>query len=608
MRVQSSFLGLVLSFRLLCVIHCEDIVVQVVQGKIRGKRINVLNKSVDAFLGIPYAEPPTGDRRFKPPVPKEHWPQILNATKYGDGCMQLRDEEFPGFPGTEMWNPNVNLSEDCLNLNVWTPFPRPSNAAVMVWIYGGSYFSGVSSLDVYDGKTLAAEENIVVVSMNYRLGALGFLAMGEEAPGNAGLRDQALALQWVQENVARFGGNPNVVTLFSESAGSASVSFHLLSPVSRNLFNRAVMQSASANAPWASYTKQEATRRGTLLAENLDCTESPSGQPYNTDEMVECMRLSTADEILNGMWVTSEFLNFAFVPVIDGTFVVETPEATLQKNAFKPCEIIMGSNTNEAFFFAIYEIPGFSLHTESLLDEMQFREAIEYCWPNKNRFAHNAIQFQYTDWLKPQNQASFRDALDQAAGDNKFVCPTFQFAKAYAEFNQDVYYYRFTQRASNHPFPDWMGVLHGDEIAYFFGLPLHPENGFSVEDKRLSRQMMAYYANFARTGNPNIKSDSDMEELRWPLHTAEDLEFLVLNESLVDVNMPTAIVGQGPRAKQCMFWENYLPELEAMTGNIDEAESQWKSEFREWSNTYMVNWKAEFDSYIYNKNKVCRDP
>ncbi|XP_071949453.1 cholinesterase-like [Antedon mediterranea] len=601
--IRCCFL-LVIPFSMFCVVSAsEDIIVKVVQGKVRGKRMNVFNKDVDAFLGIPYAEPPVGNRRFKPPVPQEHWKTTFNATEYGNGCMQLPDDTFPGFPGTEMWNPNVPMSEDCLNLNVWAPYPRPRNSAVMVWIYGGSYFSGVSSLDVYDGKTLAAEENLIVVSMNYRLGALGFLAMGEEAPGNAGLRDQALALQWVQENIALFGGNPNEVTLFSESAGSASVSFHLLSPVSRNLFKRAIMQSASANAPWAHYIKPEALRRGTLLAEELSCTESNSGRSFTADEMVQCLQTKDAEEILNSMWVTTEFLNFAFVPVVDGLFIVETPQATLQKKAFKPCEIIIGSNTNEANFFLIYEVPGYSKDTESLLDKSQFREAIEYCWPNKNSFAHDAIEFQYTDWLKPNNDASFRDAIDQAAGDNKFVCPTFHFAKAYAEFELDVYYYRFTQRASNHPFPDWMGVLHGDEIAYFFGLPLHTENGFSDEDKQLSRQMMTYYANFARTGNPNIKQNDDMEKLRWPLHSAQNLEYLVLNASLV-TNQKT-VVGNGPRASQCMFWDKYLPDLQAKTGDIDEAESQWKAEFKDWRSFYMVNWKAAFDTYVNNKVTTC---
>ncbi|XP_033096076.1 acetylcholinesterase-like [Anneissia japonica] len=582
--------------------RCQDIVVTITQGNILGKRLDVLDKSVDAFLGIPYAEPPKNERRFKHPEPRKPWPGTLNATMYGFGCMQLHDLVFPGFKGTEMWNPNVELDEDCLNLNVWVPYPRPINAAVMVWIYGGGFYSGVASLDVYDGKTLAAEENIIVVSMNYRLGALGFLAMGDEAPGNAGLLDQALALRWVQDNIARFGGNPDAVTLFSESAGSASVNFHLFSPVSRNLFKRAIMQSGSANAPWAYYTKEEGTRRGELLATKLNCTISTDGQTFSVNEMVQCMRSRKVENILDEMWVTAEFMKLPFVPVIDGTFIREAPELTMKTNSFQPCEIIIGSNLNEANFFLIYGVPGFNKDNSSILDELMFQKAIEYIWSTANEFSHDAIKFQYTDWLYPGSHSKRRDAIDQALGDACFICPTFQFAKSHANFKNIVYYYRFTQRDSNHPFPEWMGVLHGDEIAYFFGVPLHPENGFSEEDKKLSRQMMAYYANFARTGNPNNKHDSKLEVYSWPIYNAENLEYLVLNGSLVAGN---PVIGRGPRADYCMFWGAYYPELQAKTGDVEKTEAKWKSDFQEWSNKYMASWKSEFNKYINNANQMC---
>ncbi|XP_071950076.1 cholinesterase-like [Antedon mediterranea] len=589
---------------LISIVASEDVYQETNEGNILGKRINVFEHSVDVFLGIPYAEAPVGNNRFKEPVKKQAWLKTFNATAYGFGCMQLPDIYFPGFEGTEMWNPNVELDEDCLNLNVWVPYPRPIGAAVMVWIYGGSYFGGVASLDVYDGKTLAAEQNVIVVSMNYRLGAIGFLAMGDEAPGNAGLFDQALALQWVQDNIARFGGDPGEVTLFSESAGSASVNFHLFSPISQGLFNRAIMQSATATSPWAYYTKEEGTSRGIKLADALDCTVSSTGHPFNVNEMVNCLRSRNVLDILANMWVTTEFLNFPFVPVIDGNLIPETPQETIKKQTFVEHDVIFGSNTNEANFFLIYDTPGFSKDTESLLNKAQFREAIEFSWPTANEFTHDAIQFQYTDWLEPDNEAKLRDGIDQSAGDYQFICPTFQVAKAYADRSSSVYYYRFTQRASNSPFPEWMGVLHGDEIAYFFGIPLHQENGFSDEDKQLSRQMMAYYANFARTGNPNMKSDFEMENNIWPVHSSEKLEYLVLNGSLVEGK---TIVGRGPRANNCMFFDNYLPTLEVKTGNIDEVEIQWKSEFNDWSTKFMVNWKAEFDQYVNNKNRACED-
>lgn len=182
-------------------------------GRLRGIRLMAPGGPVSAFLGIPFAEPPVGPRRFLPPEPKRPWSGVLDATAFQSVCYQYVDTLYPGFEGTEMWNPNRELSENCLYLNVWTPYPRPASPApVLVWIYGGGFYSGASSLDVYDGRFLAQAEGTVLVSMNYRVGAFGFLALpgSREAPGNVGLLDQRLALQWVQENVAALWGGPNV--------------------------------------------------------------------------------------------------------------------------------------------------------------------------------------------------------------------------------------------------------------------------------------------------------------------------------------------------------------------------------------------------------------
>ncbi|CAH1981039.1 unnamed protein product [Acanthoscelides obtectus] len=162
-----------------------------------------------------------------------------------------------------MWNPNTPLSEDCLYINVVVPKPRPKNAAVMVWIFGGGFYSGTNTLDVYDHNILVSEENVILVSMQYRVASLGFLYFGtSDVPGNAGMFDQMMALQWIKDNIAHFGGNPNNITLFGESAGAVSVSLHLLSPLSRNLFSQAIMQSGSPTAPWAIISREESLLRG----------------------------------------------------------------------------------------------------------------------------------------------------------------------------------------------------------------------------------------------------------------------------------------------------------------------------------------------------------
>ena len=483
-----------------------ELIVNTMAGQVLGKRVPVRtigapDKEVDAFLGIPYAEAPIDDLRFMPPVQKTAWRNTLNATYYGWGCLHFPDETFPGFKGSEMWNSPVKLDEDCLNLNVWTPYPRPQSAVVMVWIYGGAFYSGVSALDVYDGRYLASEQNIVVVSLNYRLGAFGFLAMGDpSSPGNQGLMDQAMALQWVQDNIQSFGGDPNQVTIFGESAGAASVSLHMLSPVSRNLFRRAIMQSTAATAPWATYTETEGIRRAKELARRTECLEDKNGNNLTASRIVDCLRTRESLQILGSQFVTDDFCMFPFVPVIDGTFLTEMPTTSLERHSFKPAEILLGSNLNEAYFFIIYEVPGFNKSAESLLNRDQFMDALQYCFPRYNSFGQDAIAFQYTDWLAPNDPVKLRDAVDYAAGDYLFTCSTYDFAYAYAEADNPVYYYRFLDRDSTSPWPDWMGVLHGDEIFYIFGMPLKAEEGYTEAEVTLSRQVMSYWANFAKTG------------------------------------------------------------------------------------------------------------
>lgn len=219
--ITMSSSGLLLSTVLVIVVVVSSELSPIVEtntGDVLGKVMNVNGKLVEAYLGIPFAESPVGNLRFRAPVAKQPWNGILNGTFFGVGCYMIPDDTFgDDFWGSNMWNPSVQLSENCLNLNVWVPSPRPENAAVMVWIYGGSFYGGISSLDVYDGRWIAAEEDVIVVSMNYRMGALGFLVLGDDnAPGNQGLMDQALALEWVQDNIAQFGGNPNRVTLWGK--------------------------------------------------------------------------------------------------------------------------------------------------------------------------------------------------------------------------------------------------------------------------------------------------------------------------------------------------------------------------------------------------------
>uniref|UniRef100_A0A8C3PRJ4 Carboxylic ester hydrolase n=1 Tax=Calidris pygmaea TaxID=425635 RepID=A0A8C3PRJ4_9CHAR len=417
---------------------------------------------VGAFLGIPYAEPPLGPLRFRPPRPAPHWGGVLDATSHRHACYQAVDTMFPGFGGSEMWNPNREMSEDCLYLNVWvpgaSPITPPKPVPVLVWIYGGGFYSGSATLDVYDGRYLAAAEGLVVVSMNYRVGALGFLGFPghPEAPGNVGLLDQRLALRWVQSNIGAFGGDPGAVTLFGESAGAASIGLHLLSPPSRPFFRRAVLQSGSPNGPWVTVGAAEGRRRAATLAKLVGC---PAGT-----ELLGCLRAKTPLELVEqeaAVLPQQGIFRFAFVPVVDGDFLADTPEALLGGGGggggggedlptAPQVDLLLGAVQDEGTYFLVYGVPGFGKDNESLISREEFLGGVRLGVPQANELA--------------------------------------------------VYAYLFDHRASNLLWPPWMGVPHGYEIEFVFGQPLNPKLNYTEEEEKLSRRIMRYWGNFARTG------------------------------------------------------------------------------------------------------------
>nr|XP_017526660.2 cholinesterase isoform X1 [Manis javanica] len=584
---------LLLQFLLLWVLNGksrteEDIIITTKNGKVRGKNLPVLGGTVTAFLGIPYAQPPLGRLRFKKPQFLTKWSDVWNATKYANSCYQNIDQGFPGFPGSEMWNPNTDLSEDCLYLNVWIPAPKPKNATVMIWIYGGGFQTGTSSLPVYDGKFLARVEKVIVVSMNYRVGALGFLALpgNPEAPGNMGLFDQQLALQWVQKNIAAFGGNPKSVTLFGESAGAASVSFHLFSPRSYPLFTRAILQSGSSNAPWAVKSPDEARNRTLVLAKFIGCSRE------SETEIIKCLRNKDPQEILQNevLVVPSDtLLSINFGPTVDGDFLTDMPDTLLQLGQFKKTQILVGVNKDEGTAFLVYGAPGFSKDNNSIITRKEFQEGLKMFFPGVNEFGRESIIFYYIDLLDDQRAENYREALDDVLGDHNIICPALEFTKKFSELGNNAFLYYFEHQSSQLPWPKWMGVMHGYEIEFVFGLPLEILN-YTKAEEILSRSMMKRWANFAKYGNPNGTQNNST---RWPAFESTEQKYFTLNTE-------TPRIYTKLRAQQCRFWTLFFPRVLEMTGSIDEAEREWKAGFHRWNN-YLMDWKNQFNDYTSKK-------
>lgn len=483
----------------------DPLLVRTTKGLVRGvSQITVTGKKVDAFLGIPFAMPPIGKYRFRHPKPVESWQGVFNASTSPNSCYQVPDTYFgKDFRGSAMWNPNTPMSEDCLKLSVWTPQSRSRShkpLPVLVWIYGGCYYSGTISLDLYDGRTIAAEENVILVSMNHRVGSLGFLFLDRsDSPGNAALFDQLMALEWIRDNIAAFGGDPNLVTLFGESSGAVSVSYHLLSPLSQNLFTRVILQSGGMTTPWGILEHKEAIRRTLLLAEALGCPHSKG----EADQVMECLlKADPMDLVSNETGNGYGVIDFPFVPIVDGSFLDEMPLVSLRTKNFKKTQMLVGSDRDEANYFIIYQLPEFFKREEEVfISPDDFKHIVRELDPYLPKSVQDAIIYEYTPWHDLTNAAEYRDAVDKVIGDYQFTCPATEAAYYYAASGNEVYVYYFTHRSSYNPWPKWMGVVHGDEINFIFGEPLNDSLGYTRDEVELSRRMMRYWANFARTGS-----------------------------------------------------------------------------------------------------------
>ncbi|KAF6026542.1 BCHE [Bugula neritina] len=476
--------------------------------------------------------------------------------------------------------------------------------AIMVWIYGGGFYSGSSTLDIYDGRYLAASQNVIVVSMQYRLGILGFLNLeSEEAPGNMALFDQLMGLQWVQDNAEYLYGDKNNVTIMGESAGSVSVSLHLISAKSRNLFNRAILQSGAATANWALMTVESSWYRlnKTIYSKDIGCSTITTHVPT----LMKCLRSVPAGVLFDYSWAPSGIAQFSWLPSVDHDFLTELPETSLRKGNFKRCPILIGSNANEGSSFLVYEFyyQGFgpifkSKEINFTISHSRFvndiNRAFRYYpqWPTSmNQFGKDAIAFRYTDWRNKDDSLLNRHNIDLSVGDYHFLCPTNAFSQYFVNVGLPVYYYYFTHRSTRNPWGKWMGVMHGDEIFFTFGLPIRPDSQYTEDEKLLSMHMMQLWSNFSKTGHPNGLDNGGLWS--WTPASQFGKEFYEL--SIPSLTSPT--FGSGPRTEHCAFWDSYLPGLVTGTADIHDVEKEWKEQFAEW-NTYIVHWKHEYQNYM----------
>jgi para-nitrobenzyl esterase len=457
-----------------------DVVVGTEAGPVQGAS----DGGVVVFRGISYAVPPVGALRWRSPAPVASWTSPRDATSFGARCPQ---------PGRANQRTNLPTSEDCLTLNVWTP-SIAGEAPVMVWIHGGAFRVGSSSQPLYDG-TAFARDGIVLVSLNYRLGRLGFFAHPalDDKTANYGLADQIAALEWVQRNIRAFGGDPARVTVFGESAGGASVLHLLASPPARGLFRGAIIQSGGGHQ-LDRYTDRARGARPSLAAEGEAWAKRVGA---DSAEALRALPLTTivGDRIEGGIGAVG--------PVIDGRIVTDDPGVLLAKGALNHVPVLVGANSFEASVLAAFGTDASTLVANVPLDAAAVASAYGSLGGT---------------------------ALDNALfGDAAFVAPSRHVARSVARAGEPAYLYYFDyvleRRRDKVP-----GAGHGSEIPFVFEtlaqLPM-VNALLTSRDRAMAQTLHRYWVNFAMSGDPNGKGLP-----RWPRLTPDDEQTLVISRTI----------------------------------------------------------------------------
>ena len=452
---------------------------------------------IHVFKGIPYAAPPIGDLRWKAPQPVQPWTGVRKADEFGARCMQAR------IYGDMVFRDD-GPSEDCLYLNVWTPsLAKDAHLPVMFWIYGGGFVAGGSSEPRQDGEALA-HKGVVVVSFNYRLGLFGFYAHPEltkesphHASGNYGLLDQVAALEWVRKNIAEFGGDPKNVTIFGESAGSFSVSALMASPLSKNLFHRAIGESgAFFGRSLRLKSLAEAEKVGTEFAESLGASS------------LSAMRAKSGADLLDAV---AKGNAFRFPQDVDGYFFPEDPRAIFESGRQAHVALLAGWNHDEGNYHMIFA-----------KEEPTAKNFVEV--------AHKWFDDHADEFLKLYPASTDEEAKASAGdlgGDQFIAFSTWKWLELQlATGGSPVYRYEFDDappRAAGDKNPDPPAAYHSAEIEFVFEALDSKPLPWRPEDKKLSDLMSTYWSNFAKTGNPNGENAPAASDLpHWPAYSSKD--------------------------------------------------------------------------------------
>jgi para-nitrobenzyl esterase len=519
-------------------------VVETKQGRVQG----FISNGVTKFLSIPYAEPPVGNLRWQPPKDHAPWTNVLQATEFAPICALTTT--LGVFSGPR------NNNEDCLYLNVFTPNINPAAALpVIVYIHGGGNFDGETP--GYDGSKLASQGKVVVVTMEYRLNLMGFLAhpaLDNEGHlfGNYGILDQQAALKWVERNIAKFGGDKNNVTVGGQSSGSVDTMIHMVSPLATGLFHRAFCQS-SCYANYPASTKAAAEASGVAFAEAAGCG---SGTGPDAAQCLRNLPAAKVEEFAGTASAPSKFIIAS--AIVDGQIVPDQPLTLLKSGRFNRVPLMSGATKDEwDFFFAITE---YWTNTDNALRTPPTAERY------LNYVNTSFVPPGYSDGIAAKvlvlyPLSAFKSpqlAWGRVATDSK-ICDVRRLTRILAP-QIPVYAYEFADRTAPSIFPDMPGLemhaYHTADIQYLFPLwhggPLGIQRSLNSQQTKLSDKIVSVWTNFARTGNPNGSGNSP-----WPRYATSADSPAWLIEDLPGLSSLTD--RQYSLLHHCDFWDSVSP-------------------------------------------------
>ncbi|EZA47111.1 hypothetical protein DMN91_002701 [Ooceraea biroi] len=560
------------------------------QGTVFGKEVSLGAQRVTQYLGIPYAQPPIGDLRFARPVtnPLPSWSDVRNATQFAPSCQQvsgrlkLHEEHYKRLLPLDI--PNPGFSEDCLFLNIFVPDGnRPDERwPVMVWFHGGDFNTGTPA--IWDASIFVIKQKVLVVTVAYRLNILGFFTTTDtEAAGNYGMFDQIAALDWIKQNIKHFNGAPGNIVIYGHNSGAISVGLHMLSPLSRGKFNKAIAMSGDAIGSVGSPETELPVVD--LIADKFGCYRRP------TSALMECLRRLPADFLVKH---SSDIETWG--PIVDAQmnnetepFLSQPPRDILESGNFNAVPLIAGYTNNEQVL-AYIEIVGKKSNSELSPESFETMIMEEFSSvvpiPNENstceskpEMVTNAVLFYYKPYPPTTNATIFRDKYLNLKTEKNFAAGLTLLASRVANRRSaTAFVYRFDYRPKStavlKDVPEWAGAPHMSELPYVWGLPYVPGGAVQWQnyDKKTSDTMMGALATFARTGDPSYGN-----QVKWEPFTQQYPRILIIEQKTIAMNQPDAV-----DYKALAFWNEYYPQIVEEASNnccniTSAAGSTWRT-------------------------------